>query len=77
MKLWRCLPAGVDPLHVRKFVRDTFVAIDAGSGAGQQVACMDLGGALALARQIHCRCGVAVAAFQAVIGFQPRPFMLC
>ena len=50
MKLWRCLPAGVDPLHVRKLVRDTFVAIDAGSGAGQQIACVDLGGTLGLAR---------------------------
>ena len=43
---------------------------------GQQIACVDRGGARGLLGQVHRLRGMAVAALQRVVRLQPRPFVL-
>ena len=43
---------------------------------GEKIARVDCGGALRLLGQVHRHRGMAVAAFEAVVGLQPRPFVL-
>src|SRR6478752_5759807 len=74
--LRRLLPAGLDSTHVGQFVRDTLVAIDAGSLLRDQEFRVDRGRAVVLPGEIHRDCGMTVPAFQGVIGLHPSPFVL-
>ena len=57
-------------------MRNPLVAVDAGFLAGEQEALMRGRGALALPRDVHRVRTVAIAAFERVVGFQARPFVL-
>ena len=61
---------------LRQSMRNTFVAVDAGFMTGEQEALMRGRSALALLRDIHRFCTVAIAAFKRVVGFQAPPFVL-
>ena len=52
------------------------MAVDAGALAGEEEALVRLDGALALAGDVHGLGRVAVAAFERVVGPEPRPFAL-
>src|SRR5688500_9994628 len=68
-------PAGLDAGHVRQLVRDALVAIDAGPLAVYEKARVDFGRAPRLPGEIHRDRRVAIAAFQRIVGLQPRPFV--
>src|SRR6185312_11809165 len=55
---------------------DALVAVDTGFFPGDEKLAVDLRGPSGLLGEIHGDGGVAVAAFQGIIGLQPRPFML-
>lgn len=55
---------------------NSLVAVDAGFLTGEQEALMRGRGALALLRDVHRFCAVAIATFERVVGFQARPFVL-
>ena len=57
-------------------MRNALMAIDARSLSSYEIARMDFGGATGLLGEVHCNRRVAVAAFERVVGFHPRPFML-
>src|SRR5687768_11868595 len=76
LQLLRHRPAGLDPGHVRQLVRDPLVAVDAGAIAGDQELAVNPLRARALAGEVHRRRGMAVAAFQRIVGLEPRPLVL-
>lgn len=62
--------------HIRKFMRDALVAIDAGLFAFKQESLVSVRCTLALTGEIHRLLGVTVPALQAVIAFVAVPFTL-
>ena len=69
----RLLPARLDARHIRQFVRDAFVAIDAGPLFRQKISRMDFGGAPRLLGEVHRRGGMAVPAFERIVGLESAP----
>src|SRR5829696_3870930 len=57
-------------------MRDALVTIDTGLLLGNQKLAVDVRGSSGLLGEIHGDGGMAIAALEGVIGFQPRPFML-
>lgn len=60
-------PARLNPRHIRKFVRNPFVTINAGSIPWKQVGAVDFSSARGLTRKVHRLGGMAVPAFETVI----------
>src|SRR5262249_18613183 len=61
--------------HVRQMVGDTLVAVDAGLLTAEKKALVGDGGTRRLLGDVHGLRGVAVAAFQGIIGLESRPFV--
>lgn len=76
LQFLRHFPAGINAFHVGQIVSDPLMAIDAGSLSGQEILRVNIGSSLCLLLQVHSDRRMAVAAFQAVIGFHPSPFVL-
>lgn len=64
-----------NPAHIRKMVRDTLMAVDAGLFAGEQKALVRNRRARRLLGDVHRRRAITAAAFQRIIGLEPRPFV--
>src|SRR5688572_5546067 len=62
--------------HVRQPVRDAFVAVDAGFFLGAEVGGVHVGGARALAREVHVVVAVAVSALEGIVRLHARPLVL-
>src|SRR6185436_5497339 len=62
-------------LHGQQAMRNAFVAVDTGLLARAQVGRVHVGGARALAREIHVVVTMAVAAFERVVRLHARPLV--